>query len=335
MNNFLKQFFKIGLPLLVGVYLTWYFFHQMSEEATQSFYRALRETNYWVIALSLAIGVLTYWSRAYRWKYTLEPLGHTSSSWNRYHSLMIGYIVNLTIPRAGEASRAMMLQRSDNVPFSVSFGTIITERIVDVVLLMSITLVTMAIGKNDFWHLYHEMLFEFGAGEDASQKSLLYILLISFVSLGLVLFLVPKTRTIIVQFAKSLVNGIFSIFKLAQPWSYLGHTALIWIGYIVMFALPYYSLNETMNVPFEGILIAFIAGSLGISFTNGGIGTYPLLVGFVTAFYLKRQGVEDALAIANALGMLIWASQALIMLVMGLASLYFLPKNYDKDAVTK
>ena len=335
MNNYFKQFLKIGLPLLVGIYLTWYFFHQMSEASMQSFYRALRETNYWVIALSLAIGVLTYWSRAYRWKYTLEPLGYPSDGWNRYHSLMIGYIVNLTIPRAGEASRAMMLQRSDNVPFSVSFGTIITERIVDLVLLLVITLFTMAIGKSDFWYLYHEMLVEFGAGDSGSGSNLVSIVLLVLVVGAGVVFIIPKTRKLLISFAKSLIDGILSIFKLTQPWAYLGHTAIIWGGYIVMFSLPYYSLNATMNVPFEGILIAFIAGSLGISFTNGGIGTYPLLVGFVTAFYLKRQGVEDALAVANALGMLIWASQALIMLVMGLASLYFLPKNYQKNANEK
>ena len=332
MKDFIKKFLKIGIPLFVGIYLTWYFFNQMSEEAMQSFYKALRETNYWIVALSLAIGVLTYWSRAYRWKYTLEPLGYSSSSWNRYHSLMIGYIINLTIPRAGEASRAVMLQRSDNVPFSVSFGTIITERIVDIVILLAITFLTMLLARDDFWLLYEEMLKEFGAGNQNSGSNIFYILLIVFTVSLSILFLIKKTRDLIIKFAKSLIDGILSIFKLTHPWSYIGHTALIWVGYVVMFSLPYYSLQETMYVPFEGIMVAFIAGSVGISFTNGGIGTYPLLVGFVTAFYLKRQGVDDALAIANALGMLIWASQALIMIIMGLISLYFLPKNYLQDA---
>lgn len=331
MKIFLKYFLKIGLPLLVGVYLTWYFFHQMSEQAINYFYQALRETNYWIIALSLAIGVLTYWSRAYRWKYTLEPLGYKSNSWNRYHSLMIGYIVNLTIPRAGEASRAVMLQRSDNIPFSVSFGTIITERIVDIVLLVLITFATMLLGKNDFWFLYRDMLNEFGADSDQNGNGFAIVLITLLVVFIGVLIVFPTLRMKIKNFAKSLVNGIMSICKLQHPWLYIGHTAIIWGGYLLMFALPYYSLSETVHVPVEGILIAFLAGSVGISFTNGGIGTYPLLVGYVTAFYLKKQGVQNALAIANALGMIIWASQALIMVIMGLTSLYFLPKNYQQD----
>ena len=89
MKIFLKHFLKIGLPLVFGVYLTWYFFDQMSEESIQSFKKALLETNYWIVGLSLIIGVITYWSRAYRWKYTLEPLGYMSNSWNRYHSCLL------------------------------------------------------------------------------------------------------------------------------------------------------------------------------------------------------------------------------------------------------
>ena len=136
-----KQIFnllKIILPLFLGVYLIWYFFSSMSEDVKSQFYKAIREANYlWIIA-SLLVGFVAYLSRAYRWKYTLEPIGYSTKFWNRYHAIMIGYIVNLTIPRAGEASRSAMLYRSDGVPFSNSFGTIIAERAVDFVVLVSI-----------------------------------------------------------------------------------------------------------------------------------------------------------------------------------------------------
>ena len=95
-----------------------------------------------------------------------------------------------------------------------------------------------------------------------------------------------------------------------------------------MFALPFYSLEQTSGVPVSGILLGFIAGSLGITFTNGGIGTYPLLVGLVVTFYLQHEYPEDAQAVGNALGMLIWATQTLLMILLGLISLWLLPKNY-------
>ena len=141
---------KTVLPLLLGVYLIWVFFANMSEDSKKLFYTAIYEANYFWIVLSLALGVIAYFSRAYRWKYVLEPLGYETSFWNRYHAVMIGYIVNLTIPRAGEASRSAMLYRSDGVPFSSSFGTIIAERAVDLVMLASIALLTAVLGYNDF-----------------------------------------------------------------------------------------------------------------------------------------------------------------------------------------
>jgi hypothetical protein len=98
-----------------------------------------------------------------------------------------------------------------------------------------------------------------------------------------------------------------------------------------MFALPFQSLVQTQDIPLAGILVGFIAGSLGITFTNGGIGTYPLLVGLVVAFYIGKDYPEDAQAIGNALGMLVWVTQTLLMIVLGLLSMVLLPTNYKTD----
>ena len=91
----------------------------MSEKLKELFYKALSEANYFWIALSLIIGVIAHYSRAHRWKYVLEPLGYETNGRNRFYTVLIGYMVNLTIPRAGEASRVVMIGRSDGVPFTV------------------------------------------------------------------------------------------------------------------------------------------------------------------------------------------------------------------------
>ena len=97
----LKNIFKTVVPLGLGVYLVWYFFASMSPESKQFFYEAIRRANYGWIFLSLMLSFLAFALRAYRWKYVLEPLGYQTKFWNRYHALMIGYLMNLTIPRAG------------------------------------------------------------------------------------------------------------------------------------------------------------------------------------------------------------------------------------------
>lgn len=328
---------KTVLPLLLGIYLIWVFFANMSVEAKKLFYKAIYEADYFWILLSLILGVIAYFSRAYRWKYVLEPLGYKTNFWNRYHAVMIGYIVNLTIPRAGEASRSAMLYRSDGVPFSSSFGTILAERAVDLFMLAGIALLTSIIGFNDFMEIKGLIETEFGGTSTSSSggfpwKMVFYtlFLLASIVFTYLFIFK-PSLRKKFVAFVKDVLAGLFSIFRSKQPFSYLLHTLLIWACYIVMFALPFEALEQTSNLPFSGILLGFIAGSLGITFTNGGIGTYPLLVGLVVAFYIGKDNPSDAQAIGNALGMLIWVTQTLLMILLGLISLILLPKNYTKD----
>lgn len=330
-----KQLFnllKTVLPLLLGVYLTWYIFHSMSEKALYFFYKSLREADYLLVFLSLILAGFADYARAKRWQYTLEPLGYKTDAWNRYHALMIGYVVNMTIPRAGEASRAVMLQQADGVPFVKSFGTIIMERLVDLLLLGIISLFTIYLVGADFWEIKNEIIEKLGVKDSSNSIfSVIKWILIALALLGLVIvFFVKSIRKKIIDFVLSLKEGVFSIFKIQEPGKYLFFTFLIWASYIVMFIIPFYALNDTENVPIRGILLAFVLGAGGISFTNGGIGTYPLLVGIVSGFYLKKEGIDHPEAIANALGMLIWMSQTVFMIVLGLISLYVLPRKIKK-----
>src|SRR5699024_7124863 len=115
------------VPLGIGIYLLWWFYSAMDAATKDVFFKAIKEANYFWIVLSMALGFLSHLLRAYRWKYMLEPIGYHPKFWHRYHALMIGYLMNLLVPRAGEATRGALLYQTDKVPFSKSFGTIITE----------------------------------------------------------------------------------------------------------------------------------------------------------------------------------------------------------------
>jgi uncharacterized protein (TIRG00374 family) len=326
---------KTVLPLLLGIYLVWVFFNGMTDKDQLLFNKAIREANYFWIIVSLVLGIVAYFARAYRWKYVLEPLGYTTNFWHRYHAVMIGYLVNLTIPRAGEASRSAMLYRSDGVPFSSSFGTIIAERAVDFVLLVSIAILTAYLGYNDFLEIKSQ-IEHLSIGTQTSGgfpwKIVIYgVLLLTFLAFGFLFMFKLVFRLKVIGFVREVIKGLLSIFKANQPLSYVFYTLVIWGCYITMFALPFQALEATASIPFEGILLGFIAGSLGITFTNGGIGSYPLLVGLVVAFYIGKDHPSDGLAIGNALGLLVWGTQTLLMILLGLVSLYLLPKNYTKE----
>lgn len=328
---------KTVLPLSLGIYLIWYFFNNMSDQSLEVFYAALKEANYFWIVLSLVLSFCAFAIRAYRWKYVLEPLGYNTSFWNRYHALMIGYIVNLTIPRAGEASRAAMLYRSDGVPFSKSFGTIIGERAVDLCMLASVATLTAFLGYDDFTAIFAQIKADFSPKPTSEGgfpwgKVIYGIGALLILSFAVAVILRANLRRTIMGFAKDVLAGLLSIFKSKNPLGYILATLSIWVLYVVYFAIPFYSLEQTKDIPFDGILLAFIAGSLGITFTNGGIGTFPLLVGLVVVFFLGKDQ-PDSQAIGNALGMIIWVSQTLLLIILGLISMVLLPKNYTKEHV--
>jgi glycosyltransferase 2 family protein len=323
---------KTVLPLALGVYLIWYFFNSMEPAAKATFYKALREANYFWIFLSLLLSFFALLSRAYRWKYLLEPMGYKTSFWNRYHAIMIGYIVNLTIPRAGEASRAAMLYRSDGVPFSKSFGTILAERVFDLIMLLAVALIASIVGAGDFWKI-KEMIEALGNDpESASKVQIVKWILVGVFGLAFAaVLLVKKLRQKVIGFIKGLFDGVLSVFKTKHPVAFIGHTLFIWILYVVYFAICFFALDETSKVPPTGMLLAFLAGSLGITLTNGGLGIFPIVVGLVIDYYLEAQYGDQVSGIGGALGMIIWSSQTLLIIVLGVISFFLLPKNYSKD----
>jgi glycosyltransferase 2 family protein len=327
--------FKTVVPLLLGTYLVWYFFDSMAPKTEEVFYKAVKEANYGWIFLSLLLSLLALFSRAYRWKYLLEPIGYKTSFWHRYHAMMIGYIMNLTIPRAGEASRAGMLYRSNGVPFAKSFGTIVAERVFDVVMLLLVAFITAAMASDDFWKI-KEQIENLQSDGDQMASGIFWgkMALLSLFLLGLAAFiLLAGLRKKVIGFVKGLIQGVLSVFKIQHPFLFLGHTLLIWVLYITYFGICFFALEQTSHVPIQGIFLAFVAGSLGISLTNGGLGVFPLVVGMVVEYFLKDSSDFDRDGVGLALGMIIWSSQTLLVVVLGLVSFVLLPKNYNDEHV--
>ncbi len=326
---------KFLIPLALGFYLLWHFYTAMDEPTKEVFFRGIREANYFWISLSLILGWFSHLARAYRWKYLLEPLGLRPSFWHRYHALMVGYLINLAIPRAGEATRAALLYRTDKIPFSKSFGTIIGERVFDLVMLGLILLLAFSLNFEDILSI-RDLIRPQEDGNSGGINWLFWILLL--IGFGFFIFLVSyfkvkKFRTKINIFIREIMSGVFSIFKTKDPFGFIFFTLLIWFLYILYFGICFYAFDATKTFSFGGILIGFIAGTFGVMFTNGGIGAYPYLVGLVVAFYIgdQMESQEMATGIGKALGMIIWSTQTIGMIILGFISFILLPRNFEKE----
>ncbi len=334
MKSKIINILKVIIPLLIGVYLMWYFWDAMTDKDRASFFRALKTANYFWFVLSLFLSFLSHLSRAIRWKYMLEPIGYKTTLFNRYNALMIGYIMNLLIPRAGEASRAGVLFQTEGVPFTKSLGTIIAERVFDVLMLGVIVLLALFFSYDDLM----ELLANNSIGTSSQNNGgnafvVLGSIFVFFIIVSVLVWkFIPTIATKFVTLFKEIIAGVFSVFKSKNPLAFILHTLFIWGAYILFFSLCFYSLDETKSIPFGGILIGFIAGTLGIMFTNGGMGAYPLLVGIVIAHYLSGTlGSDEATGVGNALGMMIWASQTVMMIVLGLISLLAVQRSKKKQ----
>jgi len=335
---------KIILPLGFGVFLIWLFYDALCEDQKKDLFSAFGKANYWWVSLALVFSFLSHVSRAVRWKYLLEPMGFKSGFWNRYHALMIGYLVNFVFPRAGEASRAGILSKTEKVPFQKGFGTILAERAVDLGMLGIVVLIGLAM-QFDKFDLFKSKISSFGAAEEGCGNSLIFEILGKVVFYGIVLgavavvgLLIAKKsfRIKIIEFLKGLWEGIISIFRTKNKVQFIGHTFFIWGMYILMFSVCFFCLDSTANLGLDAMLAGFIAGTFGIILVQGGIGVYPALVGLIVTTYLAPDQpgiVPDALA----LGWIIWTSQTVMMIVLGLISLALNGKNvkFEKDELAE
>ncbi len=311
MNKKIRTTLKIALPLVLGIILVWY---SLSKISFQELLQYFKDANYIYILLGLIFGLFSHLSRAYRWKFMIEPMGYSLRMSNSIMAVFAAYLVNYTIPRAGEIIRGSILTNYEGVPFEKGFGTIVAERIADMLMMVIIIIITL--------FLEFEFIYEFFSARFHPLKLVIGSAILILVA---VLFLIvikrskSKFAVKIKTFVSGLIEGAMSIFKMKKKWAFIFHTFFIWAMYILMFYITTFSLEETTNLPLTAILIGFISASFSIAATNGGIGSYPVAV--YIAFSMFSIAKEPSIAF----GWIMWSSQTLMIIILGGLSLIYLP----------
>lgn len=310
----LKKILNISLPLLLGVFLVYYAYNQFTPAQITEMKSYFASADYLYIGLSLLFMKISHASRAYRWKYSLQYMGYQSGFWNNFMAISVGYLLNLTIPRSGELSRAAVLQKYDNIPFDKGFGTIIAERIIDLVFLLLFVATALL--------LQYKQLTGFIA-QQIPVKQLVVIggVLAIVAIIGLYLLYTSNWKIFVFIRKKitGLVEGMLSIFKMPHRIPFLIHTLIIWIGFVLTFYFGTKALPETSEISLGIVMVAFVVGSLTISFTNGGFGAFPLLIAKILALY----GIS--LTAGTAFGWILWTTQTVLVIVLGGLSFLLLP----------
>lgn len=266
--------------------------------------------------MSLFIGVISHFSRAYRWKFMLEPLGYKPKFLNSAMAVIIAYLVNLGIPRAGELSRAAALSEYEDVPFEKGFGTIVAERVADLIMYAFFILLA-------FFAQYE--LIKNELDKKLPENPLYTIAILAIVVLSAFLFfraLKKSTKPSFVKlrtFISGIIIGVKSIFTMKKKWAFIFHTFFIWIMYVLMLYVAKFAIPETADISINAVLISFIIGTFSYAATNGGIGAYPIAIQSAVLLY----GVSEIAGLS--FGWIMWTSQTLMVLVFGGLSLLLIP----------
>lgn len=305
---------------LAGVIL--YFVFRKVDAA--EFYRKLKEVNYGWVVLTMVISFFTYFLRAYRWKLLIHPLGYRPTSLRMFLALMSGYLANLVIPRIGEITRCGVLFKSDEVPVSSSFGTVITERIVDLISLIIILLLTLAIQSEQLLAFMKQTV-----NLDLNWGLILTLTVLTMLigTYFFVRFIYPS-RTKVGEFSRGVIQGLTSL-RQVELGKFLLATLGIWMVYFFMSYWMVFALTETSHLPWQVGFAILSAGVIAFALpVQSGFGTFHALVAAMLALY----GIDQTTGVFFA--SLLHTSQLLAILFFGLFAVvisFFIKRNVDRE----
>lgn len=336
MNSKLFNIIKYLVLLLIAAGLLVIAFRGVDVNTT---IQTISEANIFWVFVSGFISIVAFVIRAHRWKLLIEPMGYSPSLKNTTYSVMVGYFANLALPRLGEVSRCGALSKAESIPFNKLLGTVIVERIIDVISLLACIILAAAIEYKRLGSFFQQKVF--GPLTDKFEQITRSPLLLTIIILAVLFLLIaviyfirkskgPESK--LSKIIKGFIDGLRSIANLKRPWLFIFQSVFIWVLYYLgvytaLFAFPF-----TRELGAGAALFLLVAGGLGMSApVQGGIGAYHLLVKEGLILY----GVTAINGLAFAF--MLHGVQLILVIILGIISLFLLfsaGKNKQVDPVS-
>jgi len=264
-------------------------------------------------------------SRAIRWQMMMKPIGVDAKFKTAFHSIMLGYFANLGIPRIGEFVRAGALAKKENVKFDKVMGTIVLDRLLDVISLLIVFLITIMISSG-------QILNFISSNSDLADKinnilgsKVFWFVIVAGIVVMLFFIKSKKFKNSFIgkkvfSFLKGIVEGIKSIRSVRKPGWFLFHSIFIWFMYFMMNYVGFKAFLPTAGLGLKAAVTVFTFGSLGIVIPSpGGMGTYHFLV--IEALKLFGINGSDGFSYAN---IIFFSVQIIGIIAFGILALFSL-----------
>lgn len=318
MNKSAKNVIKTVFFIAFGVAL---FAWTIQSVGLKEIISEIKKANFLWVGLALISGILSHWSRAVRWKILIKPLGHQVNTWNSFHSVIFGYLVNMAVPRLGEITRPGVMSKMENISFNQLIGTVLAERVVDMMMTLFIGIAILFI---QFSFIADTLKDLFGGYATIHPGLVAFIALIP-VAIFLILFFNRKVlfQGVLMQkikgFLMDLFAGFKTIFVIQHKGMFIFHTLFIWLMYFFMPFFILKSLDATSHLGVSAGLTVLLFGTAAVIIpVPGGIGTFHFLVPIALTLYeINELSGKTYATLTHAI-------QTVVILVVGIFSAIYI-----------
>jgi len=314
----LKKVIQYLVIIIIGGGFMFYVF---KDQNWNELWEKIATANLWWLSLGLLISVFSHWLRAYRAVLMYDAMDYKIKTSHSFYAVLIGYMMNYFIPRAGEVARCASLNKSDNLPIEKSLGSVVTERIFDLIIMLFLLGLVFLIQFNLIWN-FIQNAFSNNVNQSSNALPIKWILLTFIVVFVIVAFLFRnkiKSLPIFNKFLsvlKGFTDGLLSIKKVKKPFLFLFLSISIWFCYILMMYFCFFSLHSTENLNFAACLTVFAIGTIGVALPAPGAGAGTFHYFISQSLLLFGVSIADGVAYAT----LIHGAQMIVLILLGLIS---------------
>ena len=325
-KNIIKKALNILFPIILGGGILWWMYRNFD-------FNLLRSTlnggmNWWWMAFSLVFGVTAQLFRGLRWKQTLEPVGENPRTSTCVHAIFLSYAASLIIPRIGEITRCGVLRKYDGTSFSKSLGTVVTERIIDSLLVLLITAIVFISQAKVFYNFFAETGTNMTEWACKFTATGYIVTALCVVALFLLLFIIMRKLTIFARFRetiKEIKEGVMSLKDVKNKTLFTLYTLGIWGSYFLHYYITFFCFDFTIGLGLNVALVSFIVGSIAVIVpTPNGMGPWHFAVKTILVLY----GVQETNA--ETFVIIVHTIQTALIPLLGVYSLMALTKRVAK-----
>ncbi len=318
------QILKILFFLGIGFFSIWGFLRILTPEEKKEILQSFKHVKYGWLVASMAVGFVAHYLRALRWNMLIEPLGVTPKIKDTFAAVAVGYIGNFIIPRFGELARCYVLKKTSGPAVSSLFGTVIVERVVDMLVFLFMFIMALYIFLKQMKNMASGFLADFMNSFTEQKIIMLIVIMIAGITLLVLMYvfrekirnkpLLGKLYTLFVK----LKEGLLALFRIKRWPIFVLYTFVIWGCYLIMTWLCFLALEETSHLPLMAAFASVTFGTVGIILVQGGIGVYPAIVSQTLVIF----GVTTSMG--YAMGWITWLAQTVILIIMGMWAIAYL-----------